>query len=131
MFGALFSTPRAEPNHVLAAAGGTVVLALLLPVVALLGWSIPGWGLAAVLWLGLHALDLMLARVRRNEHTGLAGSGMQAFGLFFKLITLLVVLFAALAADRNVALVAAFSYGLAYTFELGLSLVTYFGATSA
>jgi hypothetical protein len=125
MLGHLFSTPRAEPNHVLPAAGGTLVLLLLLPVVALLGWSIVGWGLAAVLWLGLHALDLVLARVRH------AGSAMQAFGLFFKLITILVILFAALAADRDVALVAALTYGLAYTFELGLSLVSYFGAPSA
>ena len=125
MLGHLFSTPRAEPNHVLPAAGGTLVLLLLLPVVALLGWSIVGWGLAAVLWLGLHALDLLLARVRH------AGSAMQAFGLFFKLITILVILFAALAADRDVALVAVLTYGLAYTFELGLSLVSYFGAPSA
>ncbi|HYQ10337.1 MAG TPA: hypothetical protein VEP92_04155 [Gaiellaceae bacterium] len=125
MLGHLFSTPRAEPNHVLPAAGGTLVLLLLLPVVALLGWSIVGWGLAAVLWLGLHALDLVLARVRH------AGSAMQAFGLFFKLITILVILFAALAADRDVALVAVLTYGLAYTFELGLSLVSYFGAPSA
>jgi hypothetical protein len=110
---------------VLPAAGGTLVLLLLLPVVALLGWSIVGWGLAAVLWLGLHALDLVLARVRH------AGSAMQAFGLFFKLITILVILFAALAADRDVALVAVLTYGLAYTFELGLSLVSYFGAPSA
>jgi hypothetical protein len=125
MLGHLFSTPRAEPNHVLPAAGGTLVLLLLLPVVALLGWSIVGWGLAAVLWLGLHALDLVLARVHH------AGSAMQAFGLFFKLITILVILFAALAADRDVALVAVLTYGLAYTFELGLSLVSYFGAPSA
>jgi hypothetical protein len=125
MLGHLFSTPRAEPNHVLPAAGGTLVLLLLLPVVALLSWSIQGWALAAVLWFGLHALEYLLGRVR---HTG---SGVQAFGLFFKLITILVVLFAALAADRDVALVAVLTYGLAYTFELGLSLVSYFGAQSA
>jgi hypothetical protein len=125
MLGHLFSTPRAEPNHALPAAGGTLVLLLLLPVVALLGWSIAGWGLAAVLWFGLHALEYLLARLRDT------GAAVQAFGLFFKLITILVVLFAALAADRDVALVAALTYGLAYTFELGLSLVSYFGASSA
>jgi len=126
MLSALFSTPRNEPGHVLPAAGGTVVLLLLLPVVALLGWSIAGWGIAAVLWLGLHGLDLVLGRVRRQGN-GLANSGMQAFGLFFKIIALLVVLFAALAAGRDVGLTAALTYGLAYTFELGLSLATYFG----
>ena len=100
MLGTLFSTPRSEPDHLLPAAGGTIVLALLLPVIALVGWSIAGWGLAALLWLGLHALDL------------------------------LVVLFVALAADTNVALTAGLTYGLAYTFELGFSLVSYFGTPS-
>src|SRR5262249_3083867 len=95
MLGTLFSTPRTEPGHLLPAVGGALVLALALPVVALLGWSIAGWGLAVALWLGLHVLDYVLARARTK--TGLASSGMQAFGLFFKLIALLVVLFAALA----------------------------------
>jgi hypothetical protein len=94
-------------------------------VVALLGWSIAGWALAVVLWSGLHAVDYLLSRM---DHVG---SAVQAFGLFFKLITILVILFAALAADRDVALVAVLTYGLAYTFELGLSLVSYFGAPSA
>ena len=125
MPGTLFSTPRSEPGHLLPAVGGTLVLALAVPIVALLGWSIAGWGLAVALWLGLHALDFVLARARAK--TGLASSGMQAFGLFFKLIALLVVLFAAVAADKDVALAAALTYGLAYTFELGLSLVAYFG----
>jgi hypothetical protein len=130
MLGTLFSTPRSEPDHLLPAAGGTIVLALLLPVIALLGWSIAGWGLAALLWLGLHALDLLVVRARSRPGGGTASSGIQAFALFFKLIALLVVLFAALAADRDVALTAGLTYGLAYTFELGLSLASYFGAPS-
>jgi len=131
MFGALFSTPRDEPGHVLPAAGGAVVLLLALPVYALLGWSIAGWGLATVLWLGLHGLDYVLARMRKPQPSGVASAGVQAFGLFFKVIAILVVLFAALAANQEVALTAALTYGLAYTFELGLSLVSYFGTTSA
>ena len=129
MLGTLFSTPRSEPGHLLPAAGGTIVLALLLPVIALLGWSIAGWGLAALLWLGLHGLDLLVVRAR-SKPAGTASSGIQAFALFFKLIALLVVLFAALAADRDVALAAGLTYGLAYTFELGLSLASYFGTPS-
>ncbi len=131
MLATLFSTRRAEPDHVLPAAGGTVVLLLLLPVYALLGWSLAGWGLAAVLWLGLHALELLLVRSRQKQSTGVASSGIQAFGLFFKVIAILVVLFAALAADQGVALAAGLAYGLAYTFELGLSLASYFGTASA
>jgi hypothetical protein len=131
MIGTLFSTRRAEPDHVLPAAGGTVVLALLLPVVALVGWSVAGWGLAALLWLGTHALDYFVVRARSKPGGGVANSGLQAFALFFKLIALLVVLFAALAADRELALTAALTYGLAYTFELGFSLASYFGTQSA
>jgi hypothetical protein len=130
MLGTLFSTRRAEPDHLLPAAGGTVVLALLLPVVALVGWSIAGWGLAALLWLGTHALDLLVVRAR-SKPGGVANSGIQAFALFFKLIAMLVVLFAALAADRDLALTTALTYGLAYTFELGLSLASYFGTPSS
>jgi hypothetical protein len=131
MLGELFSTPRDEPGHVLPAVGGAIVLLLALPVFAMLGWSIAGWGLATVLWLGLHGLDYLLTRVRQPQPSNLASSGVQAFGLFFKVIAILVVLFAALAADQDVALTAAVTYALAYTFELGLSLVSYFGATSA
>ena len=64
---------------------------------------------------------------RARSRGGVANSGIQAFALFFKLIALLVVLFAALAADQNLALTTALTYGLAYTFELGLSLASYFG----
>jgi hypothetical protein len=127
MLAGLFSTRRSEPDHLLPAAGGTVVIALLLPVVALVGWSIAGWALAALLWLGLHVLDLFVVRARSRPGGSPASSGIQAFALFFKLIALLVVLFAALAADRDLALTTLLTYGLAYTFELGLSLATYFG----
>ena len=131
MLANLFTVRRAEPDHVLPAAGGTVVLLLLLPVYALVGWSLAGWGLAAVLWFGLHALEVLLVRSRQKESTGVASSGMQAFGLFFKVMAILVVLFAALAASQDIALAAALAYGLAYTFELGLSLATYFGTAPA
>ena len=124
--GALFSTPRPEPGHLMPALGGAVVLLLALPVFLVAGWPLEGWALAAVLWFGLHALDLFLARARQRTDT--LGAPMQAFGLLFKLIVLLVVLFAAVAANTHVAVAAVVTYALAYTFELGLSLVGYFGA---
>jgi len=126
MLGTLFSTPRPEPSHLLPAAGGALVLALALPVCVVAGFSVAGWGLAAALWVAVHALDLVLARTRTKTSTR-ATAALQAFGLFFKSVGLLVVLFAAVAADRDLALAAAVIYALAYTFELGLSLVLYFG----
>jgi hypothetical protein len=125
---ALFSTPRAEPGHALPAAGGALVIALALPVFLLAGWNVAGWGLAAVLWLAVHALDLLLARAR-TRGSNLAASGVQAFGLFFKAVGLLVVLFAAAVSKPSLAVGAAVTYALAYTLELGLSLVAYFGDT--
>ena len=81
-----------------------------------------------MLWVAVHALDLFLARARRRTGN-LAASGVQAFGLFFKSIGLLVVLFAARRPPNpQLALAAALTYALAYTLELGLSLVFYFGA---
>jgi hypothetical protein len=126
VLGTLFSTPRPEPSHLLPAVGSALVIALALPVFVVSGWRLAGWGLAAVLWVGVHALDLLVARARSRTDT-LAASGVQVFALFFKSIGLLVVLFAALAASRELAVAAALTYALAYTFELGLSLVFYFG----
>jgi len=125
---ALFSTPRPEPNHLLPALGGAVIVLLALPVFLLAGWSLAGWGLAAVLWVAVHLIDVVLHRTR-GDTGNLAASGVQAFGLFFKSLGLLVVLVAAVAADPELAITAALTYALAYTFELGLSLVGYFGST--
>jgi hypothetical protein len=126
MFGTLFSSPRPEPGHLAPALGGSIVLLLALPVFLIAGWPVEGWGLAAVLWVALHVLDAFLTRMRSRTDT--LGAPMQAFGLFFKLIVILVVLFAAVAAKPHVAVAAVVTYALAYTFELGLSLVGYFGA---
>lgn len=124
---ALFSTPRAEPSHLLPLVGGTLLLALALPVFLIAGWPVGGWGLAGVLWLAVHGIDVFLGRARKQTGN-LAASGVQAFGLFFKSVGLLAVLFAALATNPHLAVAAALTYALAYTFELGLSLVFYFGA---
>jgi hypothetical protein len=124
---ALFSTPRPEPGHLLPALGSGMIVLLALPVFLVTGWSLTGWALAAVLWVAVHAIDVLLRRAR-PQTASLAASGMQAFGLFFKSVGLLVVLVAAVVASPHVAVAAAVTYALAYTFELGLSLATYFGA---
>jgi len=124
---ALFSTPRPEPGHLLPALGGALVVLAALPVFLLAGWSLAGWGLAAVLWAAVHLIDVVLHRSRSTAGT-LAASGVQAFGLFFKSIGLLAVLVAAAVASPHLAIAAALTYALAYTFELGLSLATYFGS---
>jgi hypothetical protein len=124
---ALFSTPRPEPGHVLPALAGGGIVLLALPVFLVAGWRLGGWALAAVLWVAVHAIDLLLRRTR-GETGNLGAAGVQAFGLFFKSIGLLVVLIAAVVASPALAIGAALTYALAYTFELGLSLAAYFGA---
>jgi heme O synthase-like polyprenyltransferase len=123
----LLATPRPEPGHLLPALAGSVLILVALPLFLLLGWDLTAWGLAAILWVAVHGLDLVLRRARKDTGN-LAASGMQAFGMLFKLLGLLVVLFAAAATSPRLALSAALLYALAYTLELGLSLAAYFSA---
>lgn len=124
----LLSTPRPEPSHLLPALAGSLVILVALPLFLVLDWRISAWAVAAILWVAIHALDYLLRRARRDPGN-LAASGMQAFGLLFKTLGLLVVLFAVASSSPHLALAAALLYALAYTLELGLSLVAYFGGT--
>jgi hypothetical protein len=122
----LFATPRPVPGRLVPALGGALVLLIALPVFLLAGWRIAGWGLGAVLWVAMQAVNLLLARLKARTGN-LAAAGVQGFGVFFKVVALLVVLIAVAVTDAHLAVAAALTYALAYTFELGLSLVTYFG----
>jgi hypothetical protein len=119
-------TPRPVPGRLLPALGGALVLLLALPVFLLAGWRISGWALGAVLWLAVQAFNVLVARLR-GRGGNLAAAGVQGFALFFKALALLVVLIAVAASDAHLAVAAALTYALAYTCELGLSLVSYFG----
>jgi hypothetical protein len=123
----LFATPRPVPSRLLPAVGGALVLLFALPVFLLAGWDLAGWALGAVLWLGLEAVDAVLTRLRAKTGN-VAASAVLAFGLTFKAIVVLAVLIAAAATHPQLAAAAAIVYVLAYTFELGLSLFSYFGA---
>jgi hypothetical protein len=122
----IVGTPRPVPGRLLPAVGGVVVLLLALPIFLLAGWRVSGWALGAVLWLAMQAMNLLVARLKERAGN-LAAAGVQGFALFFKAIALLVVLIAVAVTDAHLAVAAALTYVLAYTFELGLSLVSYFG----
>jgi hypothetical protein len=123
---AIFSTPRPMPSRVWPAIGSALVIVAALPIFVFAGWPLGGWALAAALWVALHLLDLVLYRVQ--AHVGnLAASGVQGFGLFFKAVVLLAVLLAVAVSHPHLAAGAAVVYALAYTFELGLLLLVYFG----
>lgn len=123
----MFATPRPVPDRLIPAVGGIVVLLLALPVFLLADWDLKGWALGALLWIALEAIEIVLTRLR-SRTANVAASAVLAFGLSFKAIAVLAVLVAAAATRPDVAVGAAVVYVLAYTFQLGLSLLFYFGA---
>ena len=117
--------PRPIPRRLLPAAAGGVVITLALPIFLLAGWRLSGWAIAAILWLGVQALGLLLARIRPSPDN-LAASGVLAFGMMGRVLAVLVVLVAVAATDGKLALAAALLYALAYTAELAVSLTSYY-----
>ena len=111
-------TPRPEPGHLLPALAGGVVLLIALPIFLVAGWPLGGWALATVLYVAVHALDLVLVRL---------GNGGKVFGVLFKALGLLVILVAVASSDKELAISAVLTYALAYTCEFGLSLAAYYG----
>jgi hypothetical protein len=122
----IFATPRPVPGRLIPAAGGVLVLLLALPLFLLADWDLTGWALGALLWIGLEAIEIVLTRLR-SRTANVAASAVLAFGLSFKAIAVLAVLVAAAATRPDVAVAAAVVYVLAYTFQLGLALLFYFG----
>jgi len=122
----LFATPRPVPGRLIPAAGGVLVLLLALAVFLLADLDLKGWALGALLWVALEAIEIVLTRLR-SRTANVAASAVLAFGLSFKAIAVLAVLVAAAATEPDVAVGAAVVYVLAYTFQLGLSLLSYFG----
>ena len=123
----VFSTPRPMPSRLLPAAAGGLVIALALPVFLAAGWPLAGWALGAVLWLAGQMLSLLLTRLRPGVGN-LAASGVVGISMMFRAVAVGVVVIAVAASDPELALAAAAVYALAYTLELALSLLTYFGS---
>lgn len=126
----VFSTPRPVPSRLLPAIAGGVVIALALPVFLVAGWSLAGWGLAAILWLAAQALSLLLTRLRPGTGN-LAASGVVGISMMFRALAVGVVVIAVAATDPEVGVAAALLYALAYTLELALSVLSYFGGEPA
>jgi len=118
--------PRPLPSRLPSAAAGGAVIVLALPVFLVVGWRLGAWALAAVLWVASQALAYLLLRLRFGMDN-LAASGVLAFGMMFRAIAVMVVVAAVAVSDAQLALGAALLYALAYTLELGISVLTYFG----
>ncbi len=120
-------TPRPAPGKLVPALAGAFVVTLALPVFLVAGWRVAGWALGAVLWAAAQGIGLLLARLPLGR-AHLASSGVQAFGMALRTIAVMIVLIAVAVSRPHLALAALVVYALAYTCELGLSLLTYFGS---
>ena len=106
------------------AGAGVVVLAL--PVFLAAGWSLSGWALAAALWAAGEGVAFAVARVPLGVDN-LAASGVAGVGMTFRAMAVMIVLLIVATQHRHVALAAGLVYIAAYSLELALSLVSYFG----
>ena len=123
----VWATPRPIPSRLVPIAAGAAVMALALPVFAFAGWPLRGWALGAILWVAAQALGLLLSRLQLGADN-LAASGVRGVGMMFRPVAVMVVVIAVAASDPEVGVAAGLLYALAYSLELGLSLLTYFGS---
>jgi hypothetical protein len=122
----IFSTPRALPSRLAPTLAGSAVVALALPIFAVAGWPLRGWALAAVLWLAAQAFGLLLARLPSGADN-LAAAGMRGIGTTSRALLVGIPLVVATVSDERVGIAAAIVYALAFTVELAVGLVEYFG----
>ena len=122
----VFATPRPVPSRKVPLIGGAILFALALPLYAFTSLGATAWALAAGIWLGSEAIALVLTRAPLGL-SNLASSGAVGVGLIFRQLGAVVVLFVVASQDKHTALAAAGLYAVAYTLELALSMVVYFG----
>jgi hypothetical protein len=122
----MFSTPRPVPGKLAPVVAGGAVVALALPVFAVAGWPLSGWGLAAVLWAAAQAFALLLARLPAGADN-LAAAGMRGIGTTSRALLVGIPLVVATVADQRVGIAAAAVYAVAFTVELLVGLAAYFG----
>jgi hypothetical protein len=122
----VFETPRPVPGRLVPALAGTAVVVLALPVFVAAGWPLRGWVLAATLWLAGQLFALLLTRLPLGTGN-LAAAGMRGIGTSSRALLIGIPLVAVTIADERVGMAAAAVYVLAFTVELGVSLVEYFG----
>jgi hypothetical protein len=121
----ILGSPRPMPARMLPVVAGTAVVAIALPIFLVSGFPMSGWGLAAVLWAASQGLAWLIARLNIGVDT-IGSSGVAAFGRIFRVTAVMVVIVVVAAADSDVGIAAAVVFALAYTLELGLSLISYY-----
>ncbi len=123
---ATFTTPRPAPSVLLPVIAGSAAIALAFPIYLVAGWRLSGWLLAATLWVAGQAFGFLLVQLRAIGN--LAASGVAAVGMMVRAVAVMIVIFIVAVSDPSLALAAALTYAFAYTVEILLSLVSYFGS---
>jgi hypothetical protein len=126
----IFSTPRPVPSRFVPTIAGGSVIVLALPVFAVAGWPLAGWALAAVLWAAALTFSLLLARLS-SDPGNLAAAGMRGIGTSSRALLVGIPLVAVTISNETVGIAAAVVYALAFTVELAVALVAYFGGETA
>jgi hypothetical protein len=114
------------PESRVPALGGTAVVVIALPVFLIAGWRLAAWGIAAGLWLVFLLIGALLRHLQLGSDN-LAAAGLVAFGRMTRAVALVAILIVIAVKDSGLGLPAAVVYAVAFTVELALSLVTYFG----
>ena len=126
MSAGIFTTPRAIPNRIGPTVASGLVIVLALPIFAIAEWPLKGWALAAVLWGAAEIFALVLARLP-GRADNLAAAGMRGIGTSSRGLLVGIVLVIVTVSNETVGLAAAILYAIAFTVELGVGLMTYFG----
>ena len=127
MIADLYTKPRPVPGRLAPMLAGSGLILLALPVFAIAGWPLKGWAVTAVLWVGAQALGYLLTRLPLDEGN-LAAAGVRGIGMGMRAFIVGIPLVAVTVADSSVGIAAVVLYAAAYTLELAVSLVTFFGA---
>lgn len=127
MSAGLFTTPRPIPGRLAPLLAGSLVILFALPIFAIAGWPLAGWALAAVLWTASQLLAALLTRLPLDPGN-LAAASMRGIGTSFRAIAVGIPLVAVTITDERVGIAAAVLYAIAFSLELAVSLIAYFGA---
>ena len=117
---------RPLPSRKLPALAAALVFVLALPFFLIAGWPVVAWALALALWAGVEGLNLVAASLASRD-ASLRAAAVAGFVRMFRLFLIAITLAAVVKLDRDLVLPLIVVFALAYTLELGLSLVTYFG----
>src|SRR3954471_14353900 len=118
--------PRPLPQRTLPVAAAALVVALALPVFLVAGWRVQGWALGAVLWAGSQLLGWVLQRLGSGAGN-LAAASVVAFGMMFRAVAVMIVVFAVAVDDAWLRAAAGVRFALAYPTRLAVPVVDYFG----